>query len=172
MDFMNMLGNDQSLLAEIIANQKRLAKSANYQFSYMALRKFFYLMDFSLEDFIKNPNELKNLIEIALSYCTKELKIKMPVGYRDLPVYKVSMLLKNAYGYIIAFDDVKNECECNFAALIIHNGVKKYYTGEYYAETQSFNLCVIDADDARRVFSYSTNTLEEFKNAVDKALSY
>ena len=113
MDFLNMFGNDQSLLAEIIANQKRLAKSANYQFSYMALRKFFYLMDFSLEDFIKNPKELKNLIEIALSYCTKELKIKMPVGYRDLPVYKVSMFLKNAYGYIIAFDDVKNEVSAN-----------------------------------------------------------
>ena len=60
------------------------------------------------------------------------------------------------------------ETECNFAALVKDsNGEKFMYTSEFYEWSGCFKLCETNSDGDRFSYSYITNTLEEFLDAIN-----
>ena len=60
------------------------------------------------------------------------------------------------------------ETECKFAALVKDsNGGKYMYTSEFYEWSCAFKLCGIDSEGNRSSYSYVTNTLEDFLEAIN-----
>lgn len=153
------------LFKMIMENKRRTEASANYQVSCSALRAVFYGMKFSAESFYNNLDSAKGLVQVAVGMCAKR-GIKIPASYKNLPVTFVSNEDGSKYGYIVAFDDVKYECECNFVAMMIINGKKAYYTNEFYASDKTFSLCMFNADGSHCGGMGDTQTYEEFKNAI------
>ena len=153
------------LFKMIMENKRRTESSANYQVSCSALRAVFYGMDFSVESFYNNLDSAKGLVQVAVGMVAKR-GIKIPASYKNLPVTFVSNEDGSKYGYIVAFDDPKYECECNFVAMMIINGKKAYYTNEFYASDGTFSLCMFNADGSHCGGMGDTQTYEDFKKAV------
>ena len=155
------------LFKMIMENKRRTEASANYQVSCSALRDVFYGMEFSAESFYNNLDSAKGLVQVAVGMCSKR-GIKIPASYKNLPVTFVSNEDGSKYGYIVAFDDAKYECECNFIAMMIKNGKKEYYTNEFYAVSKTFGLCMFGEEGSHYfgINGMEPQTYEEFKNAV------
>ena len=151
----------------IMENKRKTEASANYQVSCSALRTVFYSMDFSVDSFYDNLTFVKKLVQIAVDMCANR-GIKIPATYRNLPITFVSNKDGSKYGYIVAFDDIKYECECNFVAMMITNGKKEYYTNEFYVDSKTFSLCMFGAEGNHYsgINGMEPQTYEEFKNAV------
>ena len=69
---------------------------------------------------------------------------------------------------VIEFDDVKYECDCNFVAMMMVNGERKYYTSEYYAYSKEFALCSFTEEGNHASYADKITSFEDFKNAVLK----
>ena len=155
------------LFKMIMENKRRIDSSANYQVSCSALRAVFYGMDFSAESFYNNLDSAKGLVQVAVGMVAKR-GVKIPASYKNLPVTFVSNEDGSKYGYIVAFDDAKYECECNFVAMMIEQGNKKYYTNELYAESKTFSLCMFGAEGNHYsgINDLDPQTYEEFREAI------
>lgn len=151
----------------IMENKRRTEASANYQVSCSALRAVFYGMKFSAESFYNNLDSAKGLVQVAVGMCAKR-GIKIPASYKNLPITFVSNEDGSKYGYIVAFDDAKYECECNFIAMMIVNGQKAYYTNEFYADSKTFSLCKFGAEGNHYsgINDADPQTYEEFRDAI------
>ena len=159
--------NTDDFIKMILENQRRAEVSANYQMSCSVLRRTFYGTDFSTDSFYNNLVFAKKLVQIAVDTCANR-GIRIPTTYQNLPVTFVSNKDSSKYGYIVAFDDVKYECECNFIAMMINNGKKEYYTNEFYADSKTFSLCMFSAEGNHHngINGMEPQTYEEFKNAI------
>ena len=144
---------------------KKSGPSANYQISCSALRLVFYSLEIPPQTFYNNLRCARALVATAISVCSKE-GIKIPSNYNSLPITFVENADRSKYGYIVAFDDAKHECDCNFIAMMFINGKKAYYTNEYYASTHTYSLCMFTEDGSRYFGMGDPQTYEEFKRAI------
>ena len=151
----------------VMESKRRNEVSPNYQVSCAALRVLFYSAEFSTDLFYNNLPFAKMLVQRAIDMC-KIRKIKIPVTYQNLPITFVTNIDGSKYGYIVAFDDAKYECECNFIAMMIINGKKEYYTNEFYADSKSFGLCMFgeEGNHYSGINGMQPKTYEEFKDAI------
>ena len=155
----------ETFIKNLMKNKRKAEASANYEVTCSALKTVFYSTDFPTESFYNNLESAKGMVQIAIEMCSKK-GIRIPNSYRNLPITFVSNKERSKFGYIVDFDDAKNECECNYVGMIISNGVKKYYTNEYYEFTNRFGLCMFKSDGGREFGLGSPRTFEEFKDAI------
>lgn len=141
--------------------------SVNYQVSCNYLRMLFFAADVPTAAFRDNIDFAKKLVDIAVQMCSKK-GVLVPSSYYNLPVTYVFNHDRNCYGYIVEFDDAAAECDCNYIGMMIMNGVKVYYTSEYYASADTFDVCCFRADGSRLsgIGEIYPRTFEEFKRAI------
>ena len=141
--------------------------TANYHVSCSVLRNMFYVVSFDEKIFVEDKEIGKKLLYLALKFCI-EKGIEIPKEYLDLPVTFISNADGSKVGYVIEFNDVKYECDCNFVAMMMVNGDRKYYTSEYYEYSKTFSLCSFSANGDHASYSDKIASFEDFKNAVLK----
>ena len=141
--------------------------TANYHVSCSMLRRVFFDLEFTKEDFINDSEIGKKILFITLRVCMRA-GITVPREYLDLPVTFISNEDGSKFGYVIEFGDVKYECDCNFVAMMMVNGERKYYTSEYYAYSKEFALCSFTEEGNHASYADKITSFEDFKNAVLK----
>ena len=141
--------------------------SANYYVACKALKDVFYQGRVSPENFYDDLEMAKNLVTTAL-IMTKKSGIRVPKSYTNLPVTFISNEDHSKFGYVVAFDDAKCECECNFVGMMVVNGEMRYYTSEYYAFNNTFGLCMFGSNGAHHfgIGDSHPRNYEEFKKAL------
>lgn len=155
----------KQLVKTVSETRKKVAVSPNYQLCCATLKIAFYEINFSLSEFAKDSTLVNLLISKSLSF----LKLKglsVPETYMHLPISFISNENNSVYGYIIELDDAKYMTECNFVALMICHGRKKYYTSEKTMDGK-FKFCMFTEEG-----HYSINrdvdlqSPEEFKQKI------
>ena len=157
-----------NLTKTVDKNKSRLKSSANYQVSCSALKNIFLNHNISEESFYNNLEFATELVQASIGFCLSE-GIEFPSMYKNLPIIFVSNEDQSKFGYIVAFDDAKYECECNFVAMMFVNGQKAYYTSEFYETSKAFKLCKF-CENGTRYFGIghivNIQTTNDFKKAL------
>lgn len=161
----NSKNKEDDFFKTILLNAYRMENSPNYQISGHILKDVFFSNRFTPDSFINNTKQAQRLTFIAINRCMKN-GVKVPTTYLKLPIKYISNASKTKYGYIVEFPDAKYECECNFTAMMIENGQKRYYTSEFYSTDNKFMLCILNSDGNRKSGICNTTSYEQFKNAV------
>lgn len=156
-------------LDSILSARKQLETSPNYQFSCNYLKNSFFADVLQAEDCIFDPEPIDTLIAAALTMGEKR-GCTFPDKYGSLGIHFYENQFLGFLGYIIELEDAKIECECNFVALIVVDGEKRYFTSEFYKADNSFFLCEFTVD---KHMSYSnvTNTYDAFRDALDEKMT-
>lgn len=167
MGFFNLFGKrskNNSLIKKEENIRAKLDRSPNYQMTSVVFRIIFLKTHFAEDAFKNNLEFARGLLLVSYGMCVKE-GIKMPVRYKDLPITCISDG-ENIFGYVYSFNDAKYECECNYVAMMIVNGEKRYYTSEYYADSDEYGLCM-RTENGLRVFgiTWMSNGKDNMKNA-------
>ena len=145
-------------------------RSLNYQVSCKYLRELFLTKELPAAAFKGNDVFARAVLEKVIQKCSEE-GYSIPPHYNQLPLTYVSNHDESCFGYIVEFDDVSKECDCNFVGMLVKNGEKAYYTSEYYAGLDSFSICCFCENGGRLIGigDESPRTFEEFKQALTKS---
>lgn len=157
-------------LDNILSGRKLLETSPNYQFCCNYLKTGFFTEAINAEEIAFNQEPIDRLIAATL-LVGEERGIHFPENYRTLEIHHYGGPLLGYWGYIIELDDAELECECNFIALIVANGEKRFFTSELYKSDNAFYLCEF-APGKHMSYVNVTNTLDAFEAALDERMSY
>lgn len=155
MDFNNFLNNN-----------KNNAIQYNYQFCFRGIKQAFFYLCSTYPAHFNDEKFAKMIIDIAIDFCETRIAEGFKERYSDI---KLDCFVnnENIIGYSFELNDVENECECNYVAMVKSGEKLVLYTNEYFSFDDSFGLC-FNYLDRRGSLSYSPKTYEEFKEDILK----
>ena len=139
----------------------------NYYIACEVLRNLFYIMDFTEEEFKNNRETGQSILFLSLKFAL-EHGVMIPREYIKLPVTYISNEDETKFGYIIEFPDAVSECDCRFVGMMYENGVRKYYTAEYYEFTKRFGFCTFSEEGNHASYADTITSFDDFKTAILK----
>ena len=96
--------------------KKRIAKSVNYQFCFVALKGGYFLDTYQMDSLYNDIEAVKNFYLKALLFLKEKRGLKIPKEFLDLPIHFVSN--EKYKGFVLEVPLARYECECNFVGLI------------------------------------------------------
>ena len=143
-----------------------LFSSFNYQYFYVVLKTLFF--EHNLFEMCTDAETTNEVLCACAKIVSEESGLPLDTDYLELKYY-FGVGEDNSRSIIIEYEyPFPIETECKFAALVKDtNGEKYMYTSEFYEWSGCFKLCETNSDGDRFSYSYITNTLEEFLDAIN-----
>lgn len=140
-------------------------QSFNYQYFFIVLKTLFF--EHNLFELCTDEETTSEVLSTCAKIVAEESGLPLDTDYLELKHY-FGVGEDNSKSIIIEYEfPFPIETECKFAALVKNsNGEKSMYTSEFYEWSREFKLCEINSDGDRFSYSYVTNTLDEFLEAI------
>lgn len=157
---------DEDVVSQVANNKKGLDKSINYNFTFGILKQIATHPDFTFDKYFNNDEESRQLALMCLTAVEMAKKIKITNDYLLMPIHFASNDKNKAI--IFELPNVKLECECNFVAIVKNkDNSLGYYTNEYYEDSDSYGLCLLN-NGIRMILKDRPNNYDEFRDLVLK----
>ena len=150
--------------------QLNAIQSFNYQYFFIVLKTLFF--EHNLFELCIDDETTSEVLAACAKIVAEESGLPLDEDYLELKHY-FSIGEDNSRSIIIEYEfPFPIETECKFAALVKDsNGEKFMYTSEFYEWSGVFKLCETKSDGDRFSYSYVTNTLYEFLEAINHKIN-